>query len=532
MNILQLKEFCEGTPLVSHSAQFEYRWLLSRGIDPQIVDDTKLLAYLYDNRISLDLESLCLRFNIDKVFKEEWGSDVANMPPARRRERNIRDARNTIILRDELWSRLNDGEKKVYKEVLLPATRTVAIVEQKGLRISKEKLDKLLGMIKTKQEELDLLNDPVIKQFEEDIGKPFNPRSSPHKKVLLFDYLGYTPMEFRQSKTKTGDYGTAAKILDAYLKVKHSDTLAKVRQAAAYAGWLSTYGSLFEKCTKGKDACNQYHYHERDGKYFINCNLYLGETNTGRAKSSHPNLQNLPGKDKVWTRFPFIPTYDNGFLLEADYDGIELRLIAGVSGDEQLLEGFVAGIDPHVAMASVALNRGVKTISESDRDFGKTLNYAIPFGRGAEGIAFDTGVTKSEAQVWLKRYWAQHARLQDYLKGIPKKGWVYSRTGMKRYCETWQQGKNFGIQNPAMIALLVAANRVVVEVREENPMDLMVHDSFRFDMKDKKNLPSLVGYLKEALEFQAEELFKWLPIPLTVSFKGGYNWGEMEKIDA
>lgn len=530
MGILEHKEFLERSPLVCHNAQFEHKWLLAEGIDANITHDTKLLAYLYDNRIPLDLESLCLRFNVDRVFKEEWGADVASMPKDRTRERNARDSRNTILLKEYLYPRLTEAEKKVYHTVLVPATKTTALIESQGLRVDKDVHRELIKDLEVRLEELELNEDPYIKAFVAENGE-FNSGSALHKQKLMFEYLGYKPLELPHAKTPTGTPSTKAKVIDAYLKTRHTDTLYKVRMAAAYKGWISTYTSLFEMCTKGENPCNNYHYRLKDGNPFINTNLYLVETNTGRYKSSHPNLQNLPGRGNVWTRRAFIPaTGDKGLLLEYDYDGIELRIIAGVSGDDKLLTTFLENRDPHVEMAKDAM--GLSTVSEAERDIGKALNYALPFGRGPAGIAFDLGISIKQAKEWRDNYWKAHPELQRYIKGIPKKGVVRSKTGMKRYCVNWQQAKNFGIQNPALIALLVAANRSVDVVSSYAPIDLLIHDSFRQSIYDKRDLNKTVKKMKELLTFEAGELYSWLPIPLTVSGKVGTNWGEMEKIDA
>ena len=128
----------------------------------------------------------------------------------------------------------------------------------------------------------------------------------------------------------------------------------------------------------------------------------------------------------------------------------------------------------------------------------------------------------------MDRYWRQHTTLKKYLNNIPESGIVMSPTGMKRHTDTWMEGKNFPIQNSALVVMLTGLNKIVPAVRDIAPVDLTIHDSVRMDLLDRNNLDKLIRIIKESLEFEAEEIFSWLPIPLTVSIKTGSDWGSME----
>ena len=168
-------------------------------------------------------------------------------------------------------------------------------------------------------------------------------------------------------------------------------------------------------------------------------------------------------------------------------------------------------------------------LEEGDRHLGKTLNFAIPFGSGVGRIAYETGRSMKEARVWLNRYWKEHKTLKKWLEAIPESGIVHSPTGMKRHTTTWTQGRNFPIQNSAFIALIVALNKLVPHAKTKGyPVCLCIHDSIMMDVENKDKVGNIIEEVKEMSEFKAGELFSWLPIPLSMGFKVGDNWGEMK----
>lgn len=526
MNLKQLKRYCENTPLAVHHAQFEYAWLLDRGIDPNIVNDTFLMAHLYDERLPLDFESLCLRFGVDKVFKEEYGLSVGSMSPERCKERNTRDARNVPLLRDKLWSKLTNSEKKVYEKVLLPASRSLALVELQGIAYDPKRVQGVVRKLTKQIDELDIHNDPYIAEFERNSGKEFNIDSWLHRGMVIFDLMGYDVLPFKQALTdKTQNPSTKKKVLQAMLKKRHTPTLEKIINFTSWSGWREHYEQIENICEK----CGRPHTIEIDGVHYILTSLNP-VASTGRVISDHPNMQNNPSHDGAnWTRRVFTPRTGirKGCIVEADYDQIELRILAGVSGDERLIEDFRSGLDPHIEMAKIAFNK--KNPTKVDRFEAKTLNFGIPFGMGAASIAFNTGRTYDEANTFKTRYWKEHPELKRFLKNLPQSGIVESVSGMKRHCETWMQSKNYQTQNPAYVAMLVGLNRTVDDaIRWNCPIDLLVHDSFRFDFASKKGLKKTLKKFKESLELEAYEIYSDLPIPLTVGFKVGPSWGEME----
>ena len=352
MNIAELKQFCEHSPLVVHNAQFENKWLLSRNISANIVDDTMLLAYILDERTPLDLESLCLRNDVDSIFKEEYGADVAELTGKRLAKRNVKDAQNTIKLRDILKPQLTDKELFVYN-VLLQGTKSMAQIELEGLCYSPKALEELFVEIEAKRSAIKLHEDEYIKAFALNIEGDFNINSNPQKSMLVYDILGYEPLPFKQALTDTGAPSTNIKVLRKLQELKHTETLDKLIRYSGLTGWKEKYEEMDKFCER----CNAKHTRLDGGKGFLYSNLRMGSTTTGRIASSHINLQNLPSREGAWTKRIFTSRYDNGILLEGDYDQIELRILAGLSGDEKLLDDFYRGKDPHAEMAKTAFNK-------------------------------------------------------------------------------------------------------------------------------------------------------------------------------
>lgn len=524
MNFNDFKIFCEGTPLCVHQSQFENKWLLSKGIEPNIIDDTRLLAYLYDERLPLDLESLCLRFDIGAPFKEEYGAEVAFLEGPELAGRNTKDAQRTIKLRDALKPLLSQEELFLYNKVLLPGARTMARIELQGLCFSPERIQALVKELKAKILALDLANDEIIKAFQKNVEGEFNINSPVQRSILIYDLLGYTPLPYRQAQTESGAPSTQLKVLKKMQELSPTETLGKLIKFSAYTGWKEKYEEFDKFCER----CNSKHTAEIDGKHFIFSSLGLGLTSTGRIASSHVNLQNLPAREGSWTRKIFIPREEGGMLVEADYKGIELRLLAGVSGDAKLLEDFAKDKDPHNQMAMSAF--GIKAVSKKQRDEGKTLNYAIPFGSGPARIAYETGRSMAEVKIWIRNYWREHPQLKKWLDAIPQKGIVISPTGMKRHTETWTQGRNFPIQNSAWAVLMIALNRM--DDLNKYLVDLCIHDSMRIDLEAGRDIKKTVDEIRDIIEFKAGEVYSWLPIPLPVDFKTGRDWGHMEDYNA
>jgi len=506
MNAKALKDFMENTPLMCHNAQFEAKWLLSLGINPNIAHDTKLMAFLYDNRLihttHLRLSELGEVLLNEKILSH--GEEICDMTGKELSDQNISHTAGTYLLGEYLWPLLSKPEKRVYKEVLIPATKSLASIELQGLRVDRVLLQNLITSETKRMKELMAI--PEFNMVEQLTGETFNPESPKHREILVYEVLGYDCPTF--CKTKTGKPSTKKDTL-LFLYSKDKNPILKAfMDLSIVSGVLS--GTL------NPILCD--HATAYKNSFFIYPSLWLGETNTGRIRSSHPNMQNFV-KDNAYRKI-FIPRSNKGIIVDWDYDGIELRILASLADDDRLIEAILSG-DPHTATAQDIFNK--KDISSEERSIAKTFNYGIVYGARPNTLAINTGITVERAKKLYNRFVKTHECLFTYLDNYVEEGVVYSPTGMKRYYSKQTEANNFPIQNTALIAMLIAMNRVVLDVNSgsRGKIDLTVHDSLRGDIEDK----SLIQEVKDGME---SVTFPFMRVPLTVSVKCGKNWGELK----
>ena len=541
MKLNELKKFCENkqNSLLVHNAQFENKWFLSNGINARIDYDTRLEARLFDERLPADLNSLVLRFEIDKYYKT---GDVAKFEGKELKERPSRDARNTLALHEYLYPKLTEAERKVYHEVLVPAAKTLAQIELEGICVSPSKISEVTKRINKDLDALKLHSEPTIKAFIEAWGKKvkggqFNVGSSKQKQIVIYDILGYPVLQ----TTDSGAPSTEAEVVEALLKLEHikthhkgqveeckvcqGSTLSKIDKASKWIGWRDKFlKHLTEHLVAVK------------GKQFVFTDLLLAGAATGRLISSNPNMQNTP---RGYVREVFIPRYD--FIWEFDYKGIEWRVWVCLAKDDALIEAVRTG-DPHANTAADIFAKKLKTITKEERFIGKTFNFTIINGGGPFRLTLVTGLPIEQTEQMFKRFWKAHPRGQKFWEKYvevvtydkwnrPQSGWVHAPTGMKRYFEKPTEARNHLIQNPALVVMLKAANKVVPYVKDSGygVVDLTVHDSLRTD--GKKSFDKIVKDVKAIMEEQTLEINgEDMELPFEVEVKRGKNWSDMEDV--
>ena len=518
----QLQTIFDINTWVVHSAQFEQKWWIYHGFDVDVEDDTRIMAYVVDESQPTDLESQCLKYEIDTSYK--IGEEVVNLEGEELAQRNVRDVVNTRPLRDRLFADMTSAEYKIYKEVLLPATKTLAEVELAGVRTHPDRIEKTRQTVQKMQRDLHIEKDPYFQALAEACGKDFNCKSFPQRSMFMFDILGMEPFPIKAAKTKSGAPSTKADIAKKYIAFMddgpEKEAFVKFVTYSEFRGWIDNFLNVMEKNLTEV---------EKD-EFYVFTNLWLGESATGRIISNKPNLQNAPTKGKgIFTQEIFIPRNPGGCFLGADYKQLELRIIAGLSGDEPLIDAFLSGEDLHSVTAREIT--GKKNITSEERSKGKRINFAIPTGAQAPRISFETGLPLNEVNEMLKRYWKVHWKLKEYFDSLPKEGTVVCPTGMKRTAygpRAANQIRNFPIQNSALIIHLQGLNDLVPAMRDlGHKVCLPIHDSDLIDVCDDKKVDEAYHVMKEVLESQT---FDWLPVPLLVDPKVGYDLGHMVEL--
>ena len=483
-----------------------------------IVDDTRLMAYVYDESLSSDLESLLVKFGIDKPYK--IGSGVKDLEGEALAQRNCRDTVGTRKLRDILADLLSPEETKIYREVMLPAAKALANIELQGMRVDPDKIDETIAMIEGWRDDLALEDDPALQQLKEITGKEFKIKSTPQRLILVYDILGYKELTHPSCRTTKGGPSTKADVLKKLMKVRECDTLDKMIKFSEYTGWIQNFLNVMHSYKE-----------EVDGLWYIFSSLWLGESVTGRLISNNPNMQNAPSKgDGVIVRQVVIPKHDEGCFVEFDYDQLELRILAGLSQDTALIESFQG--DPHLETAKVIFNK--EEVTKLERDRGKRINFSIPTGASTGRIVSETGLSYKVIDAMLKNYWRSHPHLKVYFDNLPSTGTIRSPTGMKRTVTGDRAGnqiRNMPIQNSALVIHLMGLIALVDDPLLQElgaHVILPCHDSVLLDLEDRQNVEEVYYRVKEILEAQT---FDWLPVKLTVTGKIGLDWGHMEEVE-
>jgi len=268
-------------------------------------------------------------------------------------------------------------------------------------------------------------------------------------------------------------------------------------------------------------------------------------TETGRLSSSNPNLQNIPIKTDIGRKIrqAIIASHHDNYLLSCDYSQIELRILAHLSKDENLISAFRKDRDIHRATASLIYGLDENAVSESMREVAKRVNFGIIYGLTAYGLARDLGINVDEAQGFIDAYFLRYPKVKEYIQGqieiAHKHGFVTTLLGRRRYMPqindknqgirqfAERQAVNTPIQGSASDLIKLAMVEIYRQINKRRlgvRMVLQIHDELVFDVP-KQELDELVEMVRDRMENALR-----LDVPIKVDIKKGRNWLEMEGI--
>ena len=477
-------------------------------ISPELRHNMDYLAEIYLKYKTIHIDELIGTGRNQKSMRQLDPKDVY--------EYASEDADVTLKLKNILEKELEEkGLTKLFKEIEMPLVPVLARMEMEGVRIDTESLKETSKLFTEKMLEIE-------KIIRETAGEEINISSPKQVGELLFDKL---KLSDKAKKTKTGQYVTSEEVLTT-LVGKHP----VVQQILDYRGYkklLSTYiDSLPELINP------------RTGKIHTSYNQAV--TTTGRLSSSNPNLQNIPIKDENGkeVRKAFIPEPGCEFF-SADYSQIELRIMAHLSGDKNMVEDFNSGHDIHRATAAKIFKKPMDEVTADMRRMAKTANFGIIYGISAFGLAERMNVSRSEAKGLIDEYFATYPGVKEYMdKSIEKareKG--YTETLFGRRCQlpdinsrnavvrgyAERNAINSPIQGTAADIIKIAMINIDRRIREEglkSRMILQVHDELNFTVlpEEKERLEKLV---KEEMEDAIN-----MSVPLLAESGWGKNWLE------
>ena len=403
----------------------------------------------------------------------------------------------------------------IFQNMEMPLMCVLARMEQTGVRIDEP------GLAETSRH-----FTQEMTQLEEEIyqlaGQRFNIASPRQVGEILFDVL---KLDSKAKKTKTGQYVTGEEVLEG-LRHKH-EIVGKILEHRGLKKLLGTYIDALPKLVNASTG-------------HIHTTFNQTVTTTGRLSSSNPNLQNIPVRDAMGkeVRKAFIP--DEGQLFfSADYSQIELRIMAHLSKDENLVQAFLCGEDIHAATAAKIFHKDISEVTSDERRRAKTANFGIIYGISAFGLAERLGCSRSEAKQLIDGYFQTYPGVKEYMERsiamAREKG--YTETIFHRRCPlpdinshnavvrgyAERNAINSPIQGSAADIMKMTMIRVDKRMREEglqSRMILQVHDELNFSVlpEEREQLQALVI---EEMQKAAQ-----LSVPLIADAGWGSNWLE------
>lgn len=497
--------------LLVHDAKEAVIALRKRGIEVEAgLTDTMLAAYLLNpSAPGHQLPEVCLE-HLDQALvpEEDPGLEVA-----------VRSAA-VFRLAEVLPPKLAVAEMvELYREVELPLVRVLAGMEWAGVTVDREQLE---AMGRELGEGITRLTEEIYGLA----GEEFNLNSPKQLGVILFERLGLPASK----KTKTG-YSTSAEVLEE-LAPKH-EVVARILEYRMLMKLKSTYVDGLRPLID-----------PRTHKVHTTFNQMV--TATGRLSSTEPNMQNIPVRLELGRRLRkvFVPSGPDRLLLAADYSQIELRVLAHISGDPNLIEAFIEEQDIHTRTASEVFGVPMEQVTPEMRRRAKAVNFGIVYGISDFGLARDLGISRGEARQYIEQYLARYPGVRRYLHDVVQEakgtGYVTTLLKRRRYLPDLFSSnfsiRNFGertamntpIQGSAADIIKLAMLGINAGLKERGwqaEMILQVHDELIFDVPNKE-LPEVAILVREYMENAVS-----LRVPLKVELKQGQNWYEMTAYD-
>lgn len=414
-----------------------------------------------------------------------------------------------------------NGLEEVYYKIELPIVLIIKEAEERGLLIDTKHLKK---MSEEYHKKLSALETKIWKMA----GEEFNVNSSKQLGVVLFDNMKLTAKGLK--KTPGGARSTKESEL---LKLQGSHPI--IDEILSYREIQKLLSTYIDPLPTMVDSNNRLH-----------TSLDQMGTTTGRLSSRDPNLQNIPASGDIAKeiRRAFIAT--PGYKLAAlDYSQIEMRVLAWLSGDEELIKIFKEGKDIHSAVASKVFGVSEGEVDKEMRRKAKVINFGIVYGMGVSSLRKNLNSTMEEAQIFYDNFFRQFPKIREYFEKVKNearnKGYTTTAYGRRRFfpmiksslpfirAEAERMAVNAPIQGTATADIIkIAMHKADERLKKDGfhsgaHLLLQVHDELLYEIKDDKNLMKTVGAIKEAMEDSAQ-----MPVPLIVNSYTGDNWGDIK----
>jgi DNA polymerase-1 len=516
-----IKKVCQNT-------KYDFIIFKNHGVELNPVEDTMLLSYTLDagnNRHNMDTLSEIHLGHKTISYKDLVGTgkkqlNFSDIDLKSATEYAAEDADVTLRLYNILSERVTEEKlNKIYEIFEKPMIKILSKLETNGIKVDDNYLKKLS---KKFGERLIKIEKEIYKIS----GKKFNIGSPKQLGEIIYNDLKIAKLK----KTKKGSLATSAKILEDLALTGHKfpNLILEWRQVSKLK---STYTDALQE-----------HISKKTKR--VHTSFLLAATNTGRLASSDPNLQNIPIKtlDGKEIRKAFVAEKNN-ILISADYNQIEMRILADMADVKELKKAFKNNQDIHSLTASQVFDVPINKVSDDYRRKAKAINFGIIYGITQYGLAKQISVTHTEALDFINSYFKKFPEIKDYMnttvKTCRKQGYVTNIFGRRIHFRGIND-KNFSvrsfqeraainapIQGSAADIIRLAMIKIdkILEENKKAKMLLQIHDELIFEClkKDEEQIKKIIMEAMVSVSSSDHHMFS---IPLEVSINSGNNWGE------
>ena len=531
-SLKKLKNLIEDNSIkkVGQNIKYDFIVLKKYGITINPYEDTMLVSYTLDaglNRHNLDSLSEIHLGHKTISYKDVTGTgkNKLNFADVNLKDATMyaaEDADVTLRLFNFLKNRL-DQEKlnKIYEVFEKPMVKLLAEMETKGIKVNK---NYLMDLSKKFQNRIENIEKNIFKLSK----KKFNIGSPKQLGEIIYHDLKIAKLK----KTKKGGLATSATILEdlAYKGFQFPKLVLEWRQLSKLK---NTYSDALQN-----------HINKNTGR--VHTSFLLAATNTGRLASSDPNLQNIPikTKDGKEIRKSFV-SEKNNILISADYNQVEMRILADLADVKELKKAFKNGEDIHSLTASQVFGVDRKKVNDEMRRKAKAINFGIIYGITQYGLAKQISVSNQEALDFINNYFKKFPEIKDYMNNTirfcRKNGFVNNIFGRKIHLRNIND-KNFSvrsfqeraainapIQSSAAdiirLAMISIDKKKIIDKKFKAEMLLQIHDELIFECLND-DLKYSTKCIKETMSSISSSDMHKFSIPLEVNINSGYNWGE------
>ena len=477
-------------------------------IQPESKQGMDFLAEYYLNYTPISIETL-----IGKKGKGQ--GNMGDLPPEAISDYACEDADITFQLKQLFGPQIEKEHlKKLFYEMEMPLVSVLAKMEEEGVAIDIPHLEAYSKQLADETAALEV-------RIKELAGMDFNVDSPKQLGDVLFEHM---KISSKAKKTKTGQYATSEDILQ-----QHKNDHEIIPCILDYRQMKKLKSTYVDPLPTMKDPV--------DGR--VHTSYMQTVTATGRLSSNNPNLQNIPirserGKE---IRKAFIARSEDYQLMSADYSQIELRIIAALANDENMIRAFKDKVDIHRATAAKVFHVELDEVTKDQRSAAKAVNFGIIYGQSAFGLSQNLGISRTEAKQIIDSYFAQYSTIKTYMdkavKDARENGYVETIMQRRRYLPDINSANavvrgfaernavNAPIQGSAadIVKLaMVAVDKAMVKAKVQSKMILQVHDELVFDVhKDEQEI--MKALVKEAMETAVS-----LAVPMEVEMELAHNW--------